>query len=273
MQKIIKEDFKSIHQMLDVIEHRPNNKVMKNEDASKTGTKDFTGTRSYGEAKEIFQNGYTDILDKIKMGVNSNIKAQRTENRRKVETGVVGYAPHVPNAILGLPNSMIYTHSQPQKVKAISIIYSIIENCGTEADEFIKSGICVLSAINSLELRGVRVNLNISFFNATTGSDKPQYTFATVKVKDYREHMDLQKLCFPVAHPSMFRRFGFKWIETVPELTDNGYRWGYGHHFDAKDKILQKIIKNDEVYIDLSITEKCKYNVDKLVEFIQLNAI
>ena len=70
MQKIIKEDFKSIHQMLDVIEHRPNNKVMKNEDASKTGTKDFTGTRSYGEAKEIFQNGYTDILDKIKMGVN-----------------------------------------------------------------------------------------------------------------------------------------------------------------------------------------------------------
>lgn len=270
---IIRENFKSIHQMLDIIEHRPNNSVMKNEDSSKSGSKNFTGTRSYDEAKMLFQNGYTDILDKVKLGVNSNLKVSKTINRRKVETGVVGYAPHIPNAIMGLPNSMILTHSQPQKVKATSIVYCICENCGTEAKEFIKSGICVLSAINSLELRGIRVNLDVAFFNAESYGDDNQRTLATVKVKDYREHMDLQKLCFPVAHPSMFRRFGFKWIETVPELTDDYYSFGYGHSVNDKANVMDGILKDNEVYIDLSTTRSIDYDVNKLVEHIQNMAI
>lgn len=256
--------------MLNVIEQRPNNDVMRRENASVTSSESFTGTRSYEQAKKLFQNGYTKILDEVKFGVNANVKASKIVNRRKVETGVVGYAPHIPNAIMGLPNSMILTHSDPQKIKAISIVYCICENCGVDTKQFITSGICVLSAINSLELRGVRVNLDIVFFNAEGGN---QRTFASVKVKDYREHMDLQKLCFPVAHPSMFRRFGFKWLETTPELTDDGYSFGYGHSINGDVDKMKEILKNNEVYIDLSVTKKCKYNVDKLVEYIQKFAI
>ena len=161
---IIKEHFKSIHEMIDTIESRETNKVMmKGDKASHTGSYDFTKTHSYEEAKELYRNGYVEILDKIKAGMVKNMKNNSVVNRRQVTTNVIGYAPHVPNAILGLPNSMIMTKSQAQKAKTLSICYCICQNASTEADEFIKSGIAVLSVINSLELQGVRVKLRINF--------------------------------------------------------------------------------------------------------------
>ena len=79
---IIKEHFESIHEMLSVIESRPNNEVMRGEEESKTGSKDFTGTASYNEAKNLFRNGYTEILPKIKTGVSANLK--RTEVKPRI---------------------------------------------------------------------------------------------------------------------------------------------------------------------------------------------
>lgn len=263
---VIREHFTSIHQMLSIIENRPNNKVMSYKHSSSEKDKEFTGTDNYTEAKDLFQNGYTDILDQIKSGIAKSSVSQ-TVSRRRVNTGVVGYAPHVPNAILGLPNSMIYTQSEPQKIKAVSIVYDITENCGTKTEEFIKSGIAVLNVINRLELQGIRVNLKIAFYYASADNER---AFGTVSVKDYREHMDIQKLCFPVAHPSMFRRFGFRWIETVPDMQSNDWNHGYGRHADADDPYLKKELKENEFFINLSYTKKFGYDADEIIKNLKL---
>lgn len=266
--KIIKEHFDSIHQMLSVIESRKNNEVMSGKHSSKTEDKHFTGTNSYDEAKELFQNGYTDILDKIKQGVSANLKRTEIRQRRNVQTGVVGYAPHVPNAILGLPNSMIYTKSAPQKVKAVSIVVGITENCGTKTDEFIKSGIAALGVVNALELRGYRVNLKVAFYVATSGGN--ERAFGTVSVKDYREHLDLQKLCFPLAHPSMFRRFGFKWLETQPEIKDSGWAWGYGSQLNDMKCIKESFLADNEYFINLKITRDNDYDPERIIDYLNI---
>lgn len=264
---IIREHFDSIHQMLSVIEGRSNNSIMADKHASEKSSKSFTGTNSFSEAKNLFQYGYTDVLDKIKAGTTKTNPTQ-IQNRRRVSTGVVGYAPHVPNAIMGLPNSMIQTNSQPQKIKAISIVYDITENCGTKAQEFIDSGIAVLNVVNNLELQGVRVSLKIMFFCAQSqsGEAHDEEAFGTVTVKDYREHMDIRKLCFPIAHPSMFRRFGFKWIETVPELKSSEWNWGYGSHL----KNGEKECKENEFFLSLSRTKGFGYDTDKIIESFKL---
>ena len=95
-------------------------------------------------------------------------------------------------------------------------------------------------------------------------------TFATVKVKDYREHMDLQKLCFPLAHPSMFRRFGFKWLETVPGLTEVGWSFGYGRTVKNYKKFKKHFMKENEFLIDLNLTKKYNYNPEKIIEVMNL---
>lgn len=259
---IIKEHFKSIHEMISVIESRPNNKVMNNSHSSETNGKDFTGTASYNEAKELFRNGYTKILSKIKTGVAANMKRTDTKPRRSIENNVVGHAPNVPNAIMGLPNSMILTRTIPQKTKTISLITDISENAGTRTDEFIKSGIAVLSVVNSLELAGYRVNLKVAFYNAKEGNDR---ALGTVNVKDYREHLDLQKLCFPLAHPSMFRRLGFKWIETVPGLEQTGWAFYYGQFNRELDFIKEQYLADNEYFINLDITKRNEYNPEKII--------
>lgn len=264
--KIIKEHFTSIRQMLSVIESRPNNKVMKGRKESEDGTLSFTGTRSYQEALDLFQNGYTDVLDQIKTGVDANVRKNQVVNRRQIRTNVVGYVPHVPNAILGLPNSMIMTEQRPQKIKAVSIVAGITENCGTPAEEFVKSGIAVLSLVNTLELRGFRVSLKLSFYNAQCGEE---LTWATICLKDYREHLDIQKLCFPLANPSMFRRFGFKWLETCPNLHASGWAHGYGSSRSDYNSAKQFLDEN-EYYIGLSLTKKCKYDVDKIISMLRI---
>lgn len=265
---IIKEHFDSIHQMIQVIESRPNNDVMKGQNSSHSGDEDFTGSKSYEEAKQLFENGYTDVLEKIKIGMASDIKRNQIERRRRVTTGVVGYAPHVPNAILGVPNSMILTEAAPQKIKAISIVAGITENCGTDAKEFIRSGIAVLGVVNTLELQGYRVNLKVAFYCAECGNDR---AFGTVSVKDYREHLDIQKLCFPLAHPSMFRRLGFKWLETCEGLKESCWSGGYGCQICGSEEISKLFLKDNEFLINLAVTKKCNYDVDKIIELLKIN--
>lgn len=265
--RIIKEHFTSIHQMLSVIESRPNNSVMRNMDESRTGSKSFTGTKSYGEAKQLFETGYTEILERIKTGVGSNLKKTQSVNRRTVRTGVVGYAPHVPNVILGLPNSMILTEQKPQKIKTVSIVVGITENCGTAAEEFVKSGIAALSVVNTLEFRGYRVALKVAFWCAEGGEER---AWGTITLKDYREHMDIQKLCFPLAHPSMFRRFGFKWLETSPEIQDSDWTYRYGCQLRDEKFIKKNFLEENEFYINLSLTKQCGYDPDKIIEKMNL---
>lgn len=267
--KVIKEHFKSIHEMIYTIDRRENNEVMmRKHSSSRKGNMayEFTKTHSYEEAIQLYQNGYTEILDKIKLGLKQKSQNNGVENRRRITTGVVGYAPHVPNVIMGLPNSMILTDARPQKTKTLSICYCICQNCGTDADEFIESGIAVLSVINYLEMQGIRVKLRINFYSATEGDE---YAFGTIDVKDYREHLDLQKLCFPLAHPSMFRRIGFKWLETVEGLTED---WddGYGKTMFDEPIIKKHVLNKDEVYLNLNITKQYDYDVDMIIDSFNL---
>lgn len=266
--KYIKEEFNSIRKMLEVIERRPNNTVMRNEHSSDRDDYGFTHTHSYNEARGLLLNGWDGCLDEIKTALKA-VQAGGTADRRKVTTGVVGYAPHVPNAILGVPNSMIMTEQKPKKQKVISILFDSTENAGTEANELAKAGIAVLGAVQSLEQQGVRVNLKVAFF---TAHKREEAVFATLKLKDYREHLDLKKICFPIAHPSMFRRIGFKWLETCEGITEEAFAYGYGSHYrfsEHKQEYRENVLDRNEVFIDLDMIREAQFDVKELLKKIE----
>ena len=168
---------------------------------------------------------------------------------------------------MGLPNSMINVKSIPQKVKAISLVVGITENCGTDTKEFIKSGIAALGVVNSLELQGYRVNLKVACKVSRMCDER---VFCTVTVKNYRDHLDLQKLCFPLAHPSMFRRFGFKWMETVPELKNTGWSCGYGQSYHDYKEFKELFLSENEYFIDLKTTRDCDYDPEAIIKHLNI---
>ena len=266
---IVHEHFKNLHELMSTLEKRPNNYIMRNKHESKEGTSSFTGTSSYKEAEQMLAHGYTKILPEIKKGMVQANASTSPMQRRRVTTGVQGYAPHVPNAIQGLPNSMIRTDSQAQKVKAVSIVYGMAGLGNVPSSEFIKCGIVVLSIVNKLELSGCRVALQVAFKHSEAGND---IAIATVNLKSYAEHLDLQKLSFPIAHTSMFRRFGFKWLETSPDIKDSENAKGYGATITSSSKDFRDAIaSNGEILIDAKIIKDNNYDVDAIIKKLELS--
>lgn len=272
MKDMVYEHFNSIHSMIAALKSRPENDVFKGKPLSSIkDSYSFNMTHSLDEAYDLCQNGWDDKLSEVKKQFTAATRPNKngTIDRRRAYNHVVGYAPNVPNAILGLPQSMITTDKQPQKVKVASIVYSPTGLCDVEAEDLVKAGIVVLNIVNQLELNGIRVNLVLQP-KGSYGSK--QRTAMLVNVKDYRDPLNLRKLCFPMIHPSIFRRLGFRWLETVPGLTDRGYAFGYGHTETGNDGYKETLVNagaigKDDYYISYYNIEKCKFDREAVMKY------
>lgn len=228
---VAKEEFKDFSTLLSTLRKRPNNSAFRGRKRSSDPDYGFTLTHSYEEAEKMLGTGYLDILSQLKSDVKakSKIGSKYTADVQHPvpHSGIVGYCPCIPNAIMGLPNSMITSDRKPMKRKTLSILYCIrgAGYCGVEY--FTGAGAALLSAIDIIERSGIQTQINLCF-KFSEDKDHKELTFPSVIIKHYGERYSLQKVSFPLSHPSMFRRIGFKWLETFPDLVEtNGYV-GYG---------------------------------------------
>ena len=230
--RVVREDFRSLNQLMEVLHKRPNNRCMMSSHSSNRDEPSFFGTKNYAEAEKMLVNGYLEILGQLKDDVKakSKISSKFTEDLAHPipHTAPVGYCPCVPNAIRGLPNSMISVDRKPMKRKTLSILYAMGANCDKSTKYFTEAGAALLSAIDIIEKSGVQTQIKLCFMPV---EERNELAFPTVVIKNYGERYSLQKISFPLAHPSMFRRIGFKWLETTPDTKEN-YSNGYGRSPD-----------------------------------------
>lgn len=267
---IIRERYNSIHEFTHTILKRKNNRVMRNERSSERKDYEFTGTENMEEAIGLMENGYSEPLERIKKSIDK-LKAKSNVNVQKARPsiGVVGYVPCVPNAILNLPYSMIKTDRVPTKIKVITMYYSVSVNAGTDKNTIIEAGVSILSILNELELHGYRVKLEVECIGAYTHKE---FASASINLKDWRENLDIKKLTFPLVHPSFFRRMGFKWLETVPKLSDDDYACGYGRPMSNKgyEEAREFYNKNgicDEktYYLNVPLCEEEEFDIKRIM--------
>ena len=222
------EKFNSISDFVKTINKRPPNEIFSDCPlSSKTGSLSFTGTKYYSEAEELLQYGWDKYLDQIKKGMGES-KVTSYRSSRKVETNVVGFTPCVPRAIQGLPDSMYNTRNYQKKVATICLVYDIRVACNIDTEDIIKAGIKLLTMVNALEAKGIKVQLDISAGFYKDGGGFSEMLAPRICMKRYKDNLDLKKLTFPLIHPSMFRRICFKYLETYPKLKNEGFKWGYG---------------------------------------------
>lgn len=271
---VVFERFDSIDKLVKANRSRKVNKVWKEALCSSLHTDKetikFAGTKSYDEAEGLLVNGWNEHIDKFKSAAKVSPNVRRTQ--RKPATGVVGYAPNVPNAIRGLPNSMISTETVKQKVKAVTIVYSPCVNSKWKAQEIVECGVAVMKIINLLEAQGIRAQLSIEGMSTVVNND---WSVVWVDVKNWRESLDLKKLMFPVVSPSMLRRIGFRWLETNPDIKNRRYTYGYGTpigggEYQGTVKIMKHhgLLKENEYYITAPACRENGYDPDKIMEFV-----
>ena len=267
-RKIYLETFNSISSMLYVLDHRKNNFVMRGRYESEENDFDFTGTYSYEEAKKLYINGYTKILGEVKKNVKKLVIHYILDNssRSNVVNEEIGFIPNVPNALMNLPASMIHRKPCQRKIRTIKIMYFMEGNCWMDKNMFKKAGIILLAAIEIIEKQRINIKLEVG---CCAGFGETEIIGCVIKLKNYHERTNIQKLCFPLAHPSFFRRFGFKFIETFPALSDRSFRYGYGHSMELDQiKRCYTFEPNTVILNTLFINRKLNNNVNKLIEYI-----
>ena len=246
---VTREDFTSIGELLETLNGRPNNRFMRSEHASDKEDASFSNCGSLQEAEDLLRYGYTEKLGKVKEETRKH--SQQLYNlfktKRLPANMPVGFVPNVPNALQNRPDSMITIQQTFQKKKTKHVIYVNSSNCGTSTSTFVKAGIALVTAINLIEAAGIQTKLTNAFFSADSHDDET--TFATLRIKDYGERFNLEKICFPMIHPAMFRRIGFKWLETCPSLKTD-FSCGYGHTPDPSSReAIDRIYKKDDAVI------------------------
>lgn len=219
-------------------------------------TADWCGVASYDEALKFLEEGYQPTVDKLKSCIKASL--QGTGKRISFHNDIVGYAPIVPLAIQGVPNSMINSRMKPIKAKVVDVYYNITAGSSVKSEKLTKAGTNVLSAIISLEQQGYRFNL----YALQTYYDIGNCYTLKVKVKDAMQPIDLKRISFPLTHTGFFRVIGFDWYSKCPKAK---YISRYGRSIDYDYDMAEyakelfgdnavwfgsaKIIDKDEEYI------------------------
>lgn len=206
----------------------------------------WVGVRSYDEACEFLHNGYQPSVEKLK----ERMKAKYVGEGKRItfHNDVVGYAPIVPLAMQGVPQSMLNHKMKPIKAKVIDVFYDITVNYGTTSEQILNNGSNLLGAVVDLEQEGYKINI----YAIQSYSDEKNCDMLVIKIKDSRQPMDLKRMSFPLTHTAFFRVIGFDWYSRVP---GGRYRYGYGHNLNqefGREKstaIIREVTGNDRAVV------------------------
>lgn len=229
MANIVFEQFPNIYAFMGACNSRPNNHFFGG--GSTTNSEKFSGTASYEEAERLLSNGMPEKASDLKRCVNRfKARVNVDSTRQRTTRDYCGYRPNVAAYLAGQPKSMYRKTKVEHKVKAISIVYDCTMNGSTSAETLGKAGETLLSMVYFLEMSGYRVNLYISPFASKSGSNR---AVSTITLKEWKQPLDMLKLSFPLCNPSMFRRFGWRWAETSPNVKTNFPN--YGSHMNKEE--------------------------------------
>lgn len=207
----------------------------------------FYGTSSYDEADNLLLFGDKELQAKIEAaGVNQmRMKLKYEGLKRQLYTSVVGFAPNVPAFIAGAPNSMINQRKIKTRQPVITVMYNSSVSWDVSANEIIKATAQMIAAIMLIEASGIRVNLYVGGLTSCRGTE--QKFGWLLRIKDSGQNLDTLKMAYPLAHPSMLRRHGFRSVETAQGVDGKYAANGYGRPI-KEEKESQRFLKDCNVH-------------------------
>lgn len=240
------------------INNTPFNEVFRWESHNSVSTdRHWTGTNNYEEAVDLLKHGADDLSKRLEKAYQ--IKAADVGNKivTRSHYDVVGFQASVPRYLQGIPTSMVNQKKVVQKAKVITLNKDMNYNCGWSVEDIINESAKALAIVKKIEGTGVRVNLNLCWV-AQAGYQK---VGCKIRLKNAGERLNVSKLAFVMAHPSMLRRILFRWLEVNPDVVDRSYAGGYGRPSNIKD-----IQESGEYTLPIRIT-----SIDETIKEMQLN--
>jgi len=192
---------------------------------------EFTGTRTWDEAHSLLTHGWREGRSKLADSTEFAKAVTRQGVSEAWQHAPAGAFPHVPAYCAGIAECMMTPPGEEQRTSLP--IVTIAVNIGaahfTSTSVMINRGAAIVALIDSIEAQGQRVELICCTRSILHNNGGPLDIRVTVKRAD--EHVDLDRIAFTMAHPSMLRRMKFRIMEfTLPDR-----EYGYGTPADLHD--------------------------------------
>lgn len=231
----------------------------------------WSGTRTLKEAYDLLLTGDEELYKTFQESKDIKIDKMlgNAINRKRFKNDIVGFQPNVPNYLLGIPTNMINDVPMKLSQKVINIVLCMSVSAGVSATTIQDIGIKYAQVIDLLEKGGYRCNLYI----AHAGMYNGEKNICLIRIKTDKEPFNLKKCVFPMAHPAMFRRIIFRWIECCDvdkELTN----CGYGRPLEDKkylQTIIEKNLKSNFIVWNFQNRDYQSVGVPKIIEDLEKN--
>ena len=229
----------------------------------------WAGTDTYEEAENLMYSGDEASYKKLMDLKSETDKYYMAEAGTKVKpyNDVVGYTPHVPNAILGLPQSMINSRREPKKHKVLDIFVNRSRASVTSTSQIEYEGALILSFLDSLERDGFRVNLYVGKVSWHGGNSEVSGHIVPIKLAS--DPLNVKKSAYYLVNPAFLRRTAFKIDENesrLKDITRNGY--GSVNNRDIMREFLLEEVSDRLLIIDdsldLNMHNDTEDNINKL---------
>lgn len=187
----------------------------KHPNSSKSFDSSFSQTNTLTEALDLLRNGVSDKKYDLTPTVPTHSVLSKP---RSVQTSSpIGYAPHVPNALRNLPNSMISskpspTATRPLPRKSIIIVRDVSYHAGWDAEDIRKTNLKTTEYIRSLMLTPTPPRITLYAHIGVDLHTDIHHIFVRIKAPDQR--LIVPNLNFALCHPSFLRRCYMRWAET-----------------------------------------------------------
>lgn len=251
--------FENIQDMVKFLEQAPRMGGPGTEYATDKTDSSFYGKYTYAEALEKLKNGDSELANSIE-----NIKDQTmTTNKilQSFKNDVHGFMPNVPHAIMGLPKSMINVrhHRISGNNKIIDLVLDSDASCSVTSEDYAKVAKTFLNVVDALEKQGYRLNL---YYALNTTFNNGSKCCWLMKLKTSGEPFNKYKCAFPLGSVSMFRRLGFRLIETLPSgNSKRDIQSGYGRPNQHPEDMVREAFNLNNI----SIKNLYIFNISKYI--------
>lgn len=261
MQYIV-NNFNNLNALSAFIEgNKPNGYFDHGKLSSVTGTKKFTGTRTYEEANNLMLNGWPAGAKSLKAAMTNRL--QEVGNKSVMSAGVAGFMPIVARAVTGHPLNMMTKRQHMAPSPIVNILVNNSIHCSITTKQILDATAKIVNVLQGLENSGTRINLYV-VLGSTSDSVT---TINTLRIKASSDKFNLAKMAYPLMHPSYIRRHNF----AVKERSGLSGYWGhYGRPVtDAHELTTHCNIPGGKRFISLLDVIEGKWNEREIVKQLE----
>ncbi|MEL7111401.1 MAG: hypothetical protein AAGK93_00505 [Pseudomonadota bacterium] len=172
---------------------------------------EFYGTRTFEEAVSFGRYGWKEGREKlVRATLSLRDLAEGHLSVRSEDRDVYGSRPDVPLFCAGAPEHMVVPGDRfGPAAPLVDLLVQACVSADADADEIINYGAALASLIDATEAERRRVRVTLAFGTVSA----PYRHDILVRVKDHSEALDIDRLAFALACPSMLRRITFSLTE------------------------------------------------------------